>query len=376
MDLADLLAAFASAFDQHQRLITLAIGDSRQWDGRLLPQTVDGAEAVSACYRYTVDCLSPDATLDLAPLLGQSARLAIRDQNGQDVVRAGVITQAQRLGADGGFSRYRLTIEPPLALLTHRVTSRVFQDLSVPDIVKQVLAEHQRDNPVFARLQTLTFNLSGQHPIRSYTLQYRESDLAFLTRLMHEEGLAWRFEHHDTAPPQVQLTVFDDPYSLPQSSQQRLRFHRSDASETEDGVTDWQARRSLGSSQVSIASYDYQATATGQGQDASHRDSNPAERTLEHYEPQTLYYAGDSDGLTRYAQLRQQQFDAAAQGFQGSGTPRGLLAGQWFRLDDHPLHDSPFPRDAALPRSVTEQREFVVTQQTFQAQNNLPDSLQ
>ncbi|MBV8648317.1 type VI secretion system Vgr family protein, partial [Paludibacterium sp.] len=344
MDFADLLAAFASAFQQANRLITLDLGDSHQWDGRLLPQTVDGSEAVSACYRYTVDCLSPDASLDLAPLLGQSARLAIRDQNGQDVVRAGVITQAQRLGADGGFSRYRLTIEPPLALLTHRVTSRVFQDLSVPDIVKQVLAEHQRDNPVFARLQTLTFNLSGQHGIRSYTVQYRESDLTFLTRLMHEEGLAWRFEHHDTSPPQVQLTVFDDPYSLPQASQQRVRFHRADATETEDGMTDWAQAQQIMPGKVSMTSFDYKPVSALQANEPSSLDPGPSARaaqsTLEYYEPQTLYYAGDSDQLAHYARLRQQALDAQAQTYRGSGSMRGLQAGQWFQLDDHPLHDN------------------------------------
>ncbi|MCS3805679.1 uncharacterized protein involved in type VI secretion and phage assembly [Chromobacterium alkanivorans] len=56
------------------------------------------------------------------------------------------------MGSDGGFARYQLTVEAPFALLRHRRTSRVFQDLSVPDIVKQILSEHQQANPVFARV--------------------------------------------------------------------------------------------------------------------------------------------------------------------------------------------------------------------------------
>ncbi|WP_133684324.1 type VI secretion system Vgr family protein, partial [Paludibacterium purpuratum] len=329
-----------------------------------------GQEAVSDGYRYTVDCLSPDAQLALKDLLGLSARLAIRDQNGDQVLRGGVISQAEALGSDGGFSRYRLTVEPPFALLRHRTTSRVFQDLSVPDIVKQVIAEHQANNPVFTRLQTLAFQLSGQHAPRSYTLQYRESDYDFLRRLLHEEGLAWRFEHVSAGSTlQSQLTVFDDPYSLPQSSQQRVRFHRSDATESEDGLTDWQAHRRLGSSQVSLASYDYKAVQTGQGMDSSMRDLSDSERaaqsTLEDYQPQTLYYAADADGLTRYAQQRQQAHDLAAQGFEGGGTIRGLHAGHWFRLDNHPQHDS----------QPADRREFVVTQQQFSAHNNLPAEL-
>ncbi|TDR82728.1 type VI secretion system Vgr family protein [Paludibacterium purpuratum] len=362
MDVSSLLAAFASAFTQDRRLLSLQLGDDGQWDGRLLPQSVDGEEAVSDNYRYSVDCLSPDANLALKNLLGLSARLAIRDQNGEEVVRAGVVTQAQALGSDGGFSRYRLVLEPPFALLRHRTTSRVFQDLSVPDIVKQVIAEHQANNPVFARLQTLAIELTRPAAPRSYTLQYRESDLAFLTRLLAEEGLGWRFH---TADGHIQLTVFDDPYSLPQSSQQRVRFHRSDATEAEDGLTEWQARQSLATRQVSLASFDYKAVQTGQGMDSSQRPDQPAERSLESYDPQSLYYASDADGLTRYAQLRQQAHDLAAQGFQGSGTARGLHAGHWFRLDEHPLYE----------RKPVDQREFVVTRQSFQARNNLPEGL-
>ncbi|TDR72068.1 type VI secretion system Vgr family protein [Paludibacterium purpuratum] len=370
MDFSSLLAAFASAFTQDQRLLSLQLGDDQQWDGVLLPQSVEGSEAVSDSYRYTVDCLSANGNLPLKNLLGLSARLAIQDQNGEPVLRGGVVSQAQALGSDGGFSRYRLVIVPPIALLTHRVTSRVFQDQSVPDIVKQVIAEHQANNPVFTHLQTLVFQLSGQHAPRSYTLQYRESDYDFLRRLMHEEGLAWRFEHVSSGSTlQSQLTVFDDPFSLPQSAQQRVRFQRADATESEDGLTDWQAQRQLTSGQVSLASFDYKAVQTGHGQDSSTRALSDSERaaqsTLEDYQPQTLYYASDADGLTRYAQQRQQAHDLAAQGFQGGGTLRGLHAGHWFRLDNHPAHDS----------QPADQREFVVTKQQFNARNNLPEAL-
>jgi len=370
MDINSLLASFASAFDQNNRLLSLDIGTDQHWDGVLLPQQVEGSEAVSDSYRYLVDCLSPDATLELKQLLGLPARLAIRDQNGAEVVRTGVITSAEAKGSDGGFARYTLTIEPPFALLKLRSTSRVFQDLSVIDIVKQILAEHQANNPVFAKQQTLEFHLSGRYEPRSYTLQYRESDYDFIVRLLHEEGLAWRFEHKDGDLPQVALVVFDDPYSLPQSSQERVRYHRSDATETEDGLSDWQSTRQVVPGKVSIASYDYKASSSNTSFDQTAveqgNSGNAAQSTLEQYDAPGLYYASDADSLSHYARLRQQANDAQAKSFQGTGTARGLIAGQWFRLDDHPAHES----DSA------EQREFVVTKQSFSASNNLPSDLQ
>jgi len=369
MDLSSLLASFASAFDQNNRLLSLDIGTDQHWDGVLLPQQVEGSEAVSDSYRYLVDCLSPDATLELKQLLGLPARLAIRDQNGVEVVRTGVITSAEAKGSDGGFARYTLTIEPPFALLKLRSTSRVFQDLSVIDIVKQILAEHQANNPVFAKQQALEFHLSGRYEPRSYTLQYRESDYDFIVRLLHEEGLAWRFEHKDGDLPQVALVVFDDPYSLPQSSQERVRYHRSDATETEDGLSDWQSTRQVVPGKVSIASYDYKASSSNTSFDQTAveqgNSGNAAQSTLEQYDAPGLYYASDADSLSHYARLRQQANDAQAKSFQGTGTARGLIAGQWFRLDDHPAHED----DSA------EQREFVVTKQSFSASNNLPSGL-
>ncbi|MDN0075984.1 type VI secretion system tip protein TssI/VgrG [Crenobacter sp. SG2303] len=382
MLLPDLLASFAAAFSQDQRLLTLQLGDGRRWADALLPQQLDGEEALSDAYRYQLTCLSPDTDLALKDLLGQPVRLTVQDADGAAVVRCGVVSSAQALGSDGGFARYGLTIEPPLALLRHRRTSRVFQDLSVPDIVTQVLAEHRAANPGFAQVQHWQFPLSGEASLRSYCLQYRESDYDFIVRLLHEEGYHWHFVHDGNEGvtergsaasrgkmPQVTLVVSDDPYRLPAAPLTRVRFHRSDATEAEDGLTAWTGSRQIVPGRVSLASYDYQPVLTQHSGDAScveQGDGGSAlQASLEDYDPQGLYYAADTEQLGRYAQLRQQAHDAQAKSFDGTGSVRNLLAGAWFRLDDHPAYDA----------DPAEQREFVVTRQSFTARNNLPRDL-
>ncbi|AMC34082.1 type VI secretion system Vgr family protein [Janthinobacterium sp. B9-8] len=369
MNLNDLLASFAAAFSQNQRLISLQLGDGGAWGEQLLPQRVEGSEGINQAYRYQIDCLSPDGALELKSLLGLPVVLAVADANGSEIERCGVVSQAQLLGSDGGFAKYALTVEPPFALLRYRRTSRVFQDLSIPDIVKQVLAEHQAKNPVFAAVQTLDFKLSGTHGPRSYCLQYRESDFDFLTRLLAEEGLAWRFEHLAGDNPQVQLVIFDDAFALPEAQEMQVRFHRADATEESDSLTEWHSQRQVGSSSVSLASFDYKATSTQQSFDESRIDQGDGGQQLqasfEDYDPQALYYASDAEGLSHYAQLRQQASDAKKKSFIGSGTLRALQAGQWFRLEDHPAHEW----DSA------EQREFAVTELKFTANNNLPADL-
>ncbi|MCP1291104.1 type VI secretion system tip protein VgrG [Chromobacterium sp. S0633] len=368
MDLSTLLASFASAFNQDQRLLTLSLGDGSVAAEQLLPLSLAGEEGVSRSYAYQLTCLSPDGKIELKSLLGLPARLGILDAAGAESLRCGVVSKAECLGSDGGFSRYQLTIEPPFALLRHRVSSRVFQDQSVPDIVTQILSEHQQANPVFARVQAQDFKTGPASP-RSYCLQYRESDYDFIVRLLHEEGYAWRFDHLDGDTPQVRLVAFDDPYSLPPAGVERVRFHRSDATEAEDGLTEWNAQRQIVPGAVALASFDYQPVQTQHSGDDSRIDQGQngkaLQSSLHDYDPQSLYYAGDADQLSHYAQLRQQAHDLNAKQFSGGGSVRGLAAGQWFRLDDHPAHDG----------DSSEQREFVVTRQTLSARNNLPADL-
>ncbi|MCD4506230.1 type VI secretion system tip protein VgrG [Chromobacterium piscinae] len=368
MDLSTLLSSFASAFNQDQRLLTLELGGGSVAAEQLLPQSLDGEEGVSKAYRYQLTCLSPDGAIELKSLLGQSARIGIADAQGHETIRCGVVSQARLMGSDGGFAQYGLTIEPPIALLRHRRTSRVFQDLSVPDIVQQIVHEHQAANPVFARAQTIEFKVGPAQP-RSYCLQYREDDFSFIVRLLHEEGYAWRFEHVDGDSPQVKLAVFDDAYSLPPAEVERVRFHRSDATEEEDGLTDWNASRQIVPGNVALATFDYQPVSTQHTGDSSQIDQGQGgqalQSSLQDYDPQGLYYAGDAEQLSHYARLRQQAHDLQAKQFEGGGSIRGLTAGQWFRLDDHPAHDG----------DSHEQREFVVTGQSFQVRNNLPAEL-
>ncbi|WP_308445840.1 type VI secretion system Vgr family protein, partial [Chitinolyticbacter albus] len=242
-----LLASFAAAFTQEQRLVTLHLGDGASFGEQLLPQSVSGEEALSQPYRYVVECLSPDVGLALKSLLGLPAELGILTAEGGTVVRCGVITRAQALPSDGGFAKYGLTIEPPFSLLQHRRTSRVFQDQTPVEIIKTVVDEHIGSNPVFGASFAIRFDLKQSYAPRSYCLQYRESDFAFISRLLAEEGIAWRFAHEAGDTPKVTLVAFDDPYALPQAAQGAVRFHRADATESEDSLTDWTSARQLGS---------------------------------------------------------------------------------------------------------------------------------
>jgi len=376
--LESILADFASAFTQESRLFNLQIGDGKTYGNRLLPQSLEGREALSTSYRYEVTCLSPDAFIPLDGLLGLGAQLDILsgggglfEPGGEQLTRCGLITEAQALPSDGGFAKYKLIIESPLALLRHRRTSRVFQDLSVPDIVQTILDEHIAGNPAIGGILKTDFDLSKQYPERSYCLQYRETDLDFIERLLFEEGIGYRWSHESGDAATSKFIAFDDPNSLPQASQGKVRFHRAEATESADSLTEWREARRIGPSRASLRSYDYKPVRTDevgcdtQAWEQTQGEDIQAETGLEDFDAQTLYYGTDAQELHRYAALRQEAHDRKKGGYRAQGNLRGLMAGEWFCLAEHPAFDK-------LPE---EEREFTACALEFAAHNNLPQGL-
>jgi len=205
-----LLAAFASAFDQDNRLFQLHFADGGL-DGQLLPHTLSGEETLSQGYRLELTCLSPDTSIELKQLMGQPVDIAIGLSDGGERVLSGVVTQAKQLGADGGFATYGLVVEPALAVLALRRNSRVFQDKTVVEVATLILDEHIANNPAFAQTFRHREQLTQTYPPRSYCQQYRESDLVFIQRLLREEGISYVFDFaHGVDEIGVHTLVFVD----------------------------------------------------------------------------------------------------------------------------------------------------------------------
>ncbi len=421
--LADLAASGVSLFGQGSRLLKLRFPESSSFGSEtLLPHRLTGEEGLSTGYRYVLDCLSPDIHLELKGLLGQPAEVSLLLPDGGSRLLCGLVTHAAQNGADGGFAKYVLTLEPALATLRHRRNSRVFQDKTVPQIVTCLLDEHLAGNAAFPGAFQYRDLLTQDYPIRSYCLQYRETDLAFIERLLAEEGISYRYSHGPEAEislqrgsesrsrserdegretdalPQHTLILFDRNNDLPgcrsdgsdeeeprsgsstgsgsrpasRDTRHRLIFHRTDGVETDDAIDVWTGERRTHSGKSTLASYDYQAVATHVGEDDTR--IHPGEHGqalaaltdgLEDYDPQTGYYGSDPDEMARYTELRQQARDLASKTFQGEGTVRHLVPGTWFELGDHPIHDQDGPED----------RQFIVTHLSFTAENNLLSDL-
>jgi type VI secretion system secreted protein VgrG len=159
------LADFASAFGQHNRLLSLHFGGAGPSADTLLPLKLTGQEQISHNYRYQLDCLAANAALELKTLLGLPVQVGILNSDGARRPLTGLVTAVHAPPSNGGFAGYRLIIEPGLALLSLRAPAGCSNPKPCPTSSKR--AEHQALNPILAQSLRLEAQLSKSHPERS-----------------------------------------------------------------------------------------------------------------------------------------------------------------------------------------------------------------
>ncbi|GAB3752108.1 type VI secretion system Vgr family protein [Lysobacter olei] len=331
----DAAIALGKLLSQDARLIELDC----PLPGVFVTERFNGREAVCEGFRFEIDCLSPSAFSPLAPLLGQPATLRLRRADGGQRVWHGLCTQAAELGSDGGLARYRLTLEPWTALLQLRINALIFQDQDVLGVLTRVFAEY----PQASWRSEVTQPLQ-RHAI---TTQYRESDWDFVTRLLAENGLGWRFDH-DAGLPRTDaggggpdngaghtLVVFDRHAEAPVALPAGVRFHRTNATETLDAISHFAEQRSLGPDAVAVASWDARqveaVSATGET-----REEAAGVASREVYLADRAGRFGERSEAERASTLNLDALRVPRALQSGAGSERGLAAGKAFTLLQHP----------------------------------------
>ena len=157
----------------------------------------EGDEALSKPFSYRIEFTSPDHAIRKGMMLMKAASLTLQapvDQGYgikiQQTVRTlqGVVTGFERLSTSKDETHYALTLQPRLALLDRSHQNAIYQDMSAPQIVEKILRERHN-----MRGQDFLFSLSKEYPRREQVMQYGEDDLHFITRLLGEVGIWFRF---------------------------------------------------------------------------------------------------------------------------------------------------------------------------------------
>ncbi|WP_372836424.1 type VI secretion system Vgr family protein [Puniceibacterium confluentis] len=187
-------------------------------DDALLFAHLQGYDQVSRCFRYSVLARSFDPNIDAMDLLGQPVTVIVAaDPDNPSVYRyiSGMVDQFRFEGNDDEDRfMYRLVLRPTLWLLSKTTDNRIFQEMTATDIITQLLDEHG--------ISDYELRLRGSPEEREYCVQYGETDLDFLQRLMEHEGIYYFFEFEKQ---KHMLILSDDPTTLyAAAGVEKLRF--------------------------------------------------------------------------------------------------------------------------------------------------------
>lgn len=290
-------------------------------------------EGLNELYTISADVILRDHAWDVTDALGTEGSIVSAMQDSGDTLREfnGIITDIEFLYYAKRYAAYRLTLRPRLYLFAHNREHRIFQDKTTQAIVDGILAERKID---------ATFSLQGSYKPRPYTVQYGESDFAFISRLIEEEGIAYVFVHKDGKHG---LEFTDVVTSRPAERVETLKFrsfiHGNYADYFDaDGATaivmDWhELVRSRGEGKVSLSDYNYEKPDLSQLK--SEAFSVPAAGEIYDYPAVTSH--NDFDAIGSRTKTRLQAIQASRAVYTAHAQSSALTVGSKVTVAEHPF---------------------------------------
>jgi type VI secretion system secreted protein VgrG len=316
-----------SDYTQADRLlrVTTPLGKDK-----LLMVGLTGSEGISAPFRFDLSlCATPDVTVDPAKLIAQPMTVTIANPDGDDARYInGVVCAFAQTGSDSTFVSYRAQIVPKLALLTRRADIRIFQQKSVTDVIEAVLKEASIDYKL---------NVAGSYQALDYCVQYRETDFAFVSRLMEEYGIFYYFTHTDSGHTMVLADGSSAHQACP--GQSTMRFHPAGSGSSDDDVvTSWELVHEFRAGKYSMTDYNFETPST------SLAVNEPTTMKIGGNDKYELYdfpgaYGKKADG-DAFARVRMQEQEARVAVASGAGNARAFIAGYRFTLSEHAQSDN------------------------------------
>ncbi|HEY8258953.1 MAG TPA: type VI secretion system Vgr family protein, partial [Gemmatimonadales bacterium] len=301
----------------------------------LLLEGISGSEAVSSPFGYTLDLLSENASVAANDVLRTPVCVTIKTAQGERFIH-GVVRSFTQLGRSDELTSYRAEVVPWLWFLSLSTDCKIFQNLSVPEIVEQV----------FTGLGYKDFQLKlvKSYPKRIFCVQYRETHLNFVSRLLEEEGIFYFFEH--SKGKHVLMLADDNSAVKPCPGQETARMAtQAGAWQNEDVVLACECEDAVHTGKVTLRDYDPQ-------QPGLQLESSVAGAQAEESYIYPGKYTALDDG-ERYARLQLEAEEAQYRVVRGTSTCRGFQSGYRFELKEH------YRKDANKPYMLLELRHTV-----------------
>lgn len=293
-----------------------------------------GQEAISQLTKFEIKLLCSEPALDFSGLLNKRAALRIWCWQNADYGRVyhGIISKFEQIGQDEDYAIYRAVMVPLLWRLTLSYQSRIFQDMTVPEIIEDVFmgADFQPDD--YRISLESTYDVLDQPP-REFCVQYRESDFNFISRLMEEEGIFYFFEYGDDK----EVLVIADAAAIHQETVPLNEIGYEEPSGMQDPEAEYihplNYSESVLPTEIALKDFNF---------DTPQADLLASSQIQEDESYMVYDYPGRFGFLdrgTEVARIRNEEVETGRKAIWGGSNCRSFCAGYRFTLTSHPRSD-------------------------------------
>jgi len=304
----------------------LAIGTPLGEDVLLLV-AISGTEQLGRPFDFRLELVSEDHQIRFEDIIGQNVTVRLELSKNTTRYFNGYVSNFTQTPGRGRYAEYKATVVPWLWFLTRTSDCRIFQEMTVPNIIKQVFRDHG-----FSDFED---SLNGSYREWEYCVQYRETDFNFVSRLMEQEGIYYFFKHENGK----HTLVLADSASAhqPFEEYEEIQYRPPDAAVSSDEVIlSWTVSKTVLPGMYSLGDFDFKNTKKDLNTRAKvTRDHAGADHEMYDYPGEYAEYAdGENYARTRIEELHSQYMVAKA-----DSDARGICTGCTFTLTEYPRND-------------------------------------
>jgi type VI secretion system secreted protein VgrG len=300
----------------------------------LLFSSMNSSEQLGRLPEYRVQLLSTDSDIKIGDVLGTPMCIDLELTGGTTRHFHGIVTRFCSTGWNGEYARYEAIIHPWLWLLKKSSNCRIFQGMTVPDIVKSVCS-------TYGGLVSLSADgLTAEYPALIYCVQYRETDFDFVCRLLEDAGIYFYFTCTDDSHTMVLADSYNTHEDIDGYDSLKFTNSKKSGGLIEETVSQWVASGEIQSSSYAMNDYNFEKSqgSTSGGMKSISTIAAAFEQTAyEMYDyPGQYVDAAHGDLL---AKARLERLHGQCELIDARSDARGLFAGGLFTLADHPRDD-------------------------------------
>jgi type VI secretion system secreted protein VgrG len=295
----------------------------------LLLLSFSAHEAVSRPFRISAEFLSENSSVDFTKIVGQKVSISLKLADDSKRYFSGYVSRFSQTGSDRRFTHYHAEIVPWLWFLTRRADCRIFQSMTIPEIVTKIFKDRG-----FGDFRNA---LQGDFEQREYCVQYRETDFNFVSRLMEQYGIFYFFEHEKDKHTLVMGNAPSVHKPCPSQSKARLDFNVGAYSKDEDLLGGWNSEQELRPGKYALTDYNFETPSTSlmSNEETVYKVGGNDKYEIFDY-PGEFPKKGEGSSRTK---IRMQEEEAVHLVAAGSGNCRTFISGYRFDLTGHPRSD-------------------------------------